>query len=130
MCGNRWFKAFDSSRIRGYPSGVIMLAEGAKRASPYEKDPLMDWRVVSVTFGLVFLAELGDKTQLMVFGRSAQTGSPLAVFIGASAALVASTLIGVLVGGMVGKLPEWVVKGTAGVLFIVLGAWTLYGLKK
>ncbi len=90
----------------------------------------MDWKVISVTFALVFVAELGDKTQLMVFARSAETGAPLAVFIGAAAALVTSTLLGVLVGGAVSRLPEWIVKGLAGLMFIGFGIWTLYGIKK
>lgn len=89
----------------------------------------MDWRIAGATFLLVFLAELGDKTQLMVFARSAETRAPVAVFVGAAAALVASTLLGVLVGSAMGKLPEWLVKGVAGVMFIGFGIWTLYGLK-
>jgi putative Ca2+/H+ antiporter (TMEM165/GDT1 family) len=89
----------------------------------------MDWKIAMVTFALVFVAELGDKTQLMVFARSAETRAPVAVFVGAAAALVASTLLGVLVGSAVGKLPEWMVKGTAGIMFIGFGIWTLYGLK-
>jgi putative Ca2+/H+ antiporter (TMEM165/GDT1 family) len=89
----------------------------------------MDWRIALATFGLVFVAELGDKTQLLVFTRSAETRAPVAVFLGAAAALVASTLLGVLVGEQVGKLPEWLVKGGAGLMFIAFGVWTLYGLK-
>jgi len=90
----------------------------------------MDWKVVGVTFALVFIAELGDKTQLMVFGRSAETGAPWSVFLGAVAALVLSTCLGVLVGGAVGKLPPRLVRGAAGLMFVALGVWTLVGLRK
>ena len=90
----------------------------------------MDWKIVGVTFALVFIAELGDKTQLTVFGRAAETGAPLSVFVGAAAALVLSTFLAVMVGGAVGKLPVWLVKSAAGLMFITLGIWTLAGLRK
>ena len=87
----------------------------------------MDWKIAAMTFALVFVAELGDKTQLMVFARSAETGRPLAVFVGAASALVLSSALGVLVGGAVAKLPAWLVKGGAGVMFVALGVWALVG---
>jgi putative Ca2+/H+ antiporter (TMEM165/GDT1 family) len=49
----------------------------------------MDWKLILSTFGVIFLAELGDKTQLAAVTLSASTRKPLAVFIGASLALVA-----------------------------------------
>ncbi len=88
----------------------------------------MEWRIALTTFALIFVAELGDKTQLLVFARTAETDAPVSVFVGAAAALVMSTLMGVLVGGAVGKLPDWIVKGTAGLVFIGMGAWTLCSL--
>ena len=90
----------------------------------------MDWKIVAATFLLVFMAELGDKTQLVVFARSAETGAPLSVFLGAAAALMSSTALGVLMGGAVGRLPDWLVKTPAGLLFIAIGVWTLLGLRK
>lgn len=90
----------------------------------------MDWRVAGVTFALVFVAELADKTQLMVLARSAETGAPFSVFVGAAGALVLSTCLGVMVGGAVGKLPPWMVKSVAGLMFITIGVWTLVGLRK
>lgn len=88
----------------------------------------MDLRVLLTTFGIIFLAEMGDKTQLAAMTMSAQTKKPWAVFIGASAALVAVSAIGVLVGGVVGQyVPlEWV-KRVAGGLFIVIGVLMLMG---
>ncbi|HTW90297.1 MAG TPA: TMEM165/GDT1 family protein [bacterium] len=83
----------------------------------------MDWRLLATTFGSVFLAELGDKTQLatLCFATGKNTFSP--VFIGSSAALVTSSLIACLVGSELTKvLPvRWVHLG-AGILFIVIGA--------
>ena len=53
----------------------------------------MDWKTILSTFGLIFLAELGDKTQLACIGMACRTRSPLAVFLGAVGALAAVTLI-------------------------------------
>jgi putative Ca2+/H+ antiporter (TMEM165/GDT1 family) len=79
-------------------------------------------------FFSVFLAELGDKTQLATMGFAAdQECSKWGVFLAASAALVLSTLIAVLVGDQMAKYinPKWV-KTAAGAMFIVIGIWVLY----
>ena len=52
------------------------------------KGEVMGWRVILTTFGVTFLAELGDKTRLAAITLSAQTKRPWEVFIGASLALV------------------------------------------
>ena len=88
----------------------------------------MDFRVMLTTFGIIFLAEMGDKTQLAAMTMSAQTKRPWAVFIGASAALIAVSAIGVLVGGVVGEyVPLVWVKRVAAVAFIVIGLLMLAG---
>ena len=89
----------------------------------------MDWRIAGGTFVLMFIAELGDKTQLMVFARTTGTGKALSVFIGASIALILSTGLAVLVGDRLGYLPDKLVKGVAGAVFILIGLWTLYGIR-
>jgi putative Ca2+/H+ antiporter (TMEM165/GDT1 family) len=88
----------------------------------------MDLRVLLTTFGIIFLAEMGDKTQLAAMTLAADTKKPWAVFIGASLALAAVSAIGVLVGGVVGQyVPlEWV-KRVAAVAFIVIGVLMLAG---
>ena len=59
----------------------------------------MDWKLILSTFGAIFLAELGDKTQLAAVTLSASTRKPLAVFIRAPASrLVAVSAVGVAVG--------------------------------
>jgi len=88
----------------------------------------MDWKIIVTTLLFVFAAELADKTQLMIFARTAATRAPFSVFLGASAALLLSTLLAVLIGGAIGRLPAWVVKGAAGTFFIVMGIWTLSGI--
>lgn len=75
------------------------------------------------TFVLIFLAELGDKTQLAAMARAASSGSAKwTIFFAASAALVFSTLIAVLVGGALTRvIPEKYIRIGAGVLFVIFG---------
>jgi putative Ca2+/H+ antiporter (TMEM165/GDT1 family) len=88
----------------------------------------MDWRVLLTTFGVIFLAEMGDKTQIAAMTMAAQQKRPWEVFIGASLALVAVSALGVLVGSVLGQyLPlEWI-KRAAGAAFIVIGVLILIG---
>lgn len=88
----------------------------------------LDWRLLASTFGVVFLAELGDKTQLATFGLAAGASSRLAVFLGAAAALVLTSALAVLLGEVISRsVPEpWLRRG-AGALFLVLGALYLSG---
>jgi putative Ca2+/H+ antiporter (TMEM165/GDT1 family) len=86
----------------------------------------MDWRVFLTTFGVIFLAEMGDKTQLAAMTMAAQTKRPWAVFIAAALALTAVSAIGVVVGGVVGDyIPLIWVKRVAAVAFIVIGVLML-----
>ena len=88
----------------------------------------MDFRVLLTTFGIIFLAEMGDKTQLAAMTMSAQTKKPWAVFIGSSLALAAVSALGVVVGSIIGEyVPlEWV-KRVAAVAFIIIGVLMLAG---
>jgi putative Ca2+/H+ antiporter (TMEM165/GDT1 family) len=88
----------------------------------------MDWKVFWVTFGTIFLAEMGDKTQLAALTMSAETRLPLSVFLGASLALCLVTLLGVAVGGLASQwLPQGLLKKIAGASFIVIGGLILLG---
>jgi putative Ca2+/H+ antiporter (TMEM165/GDT1 family) len=82
----------------------------------------MEWKTFFTAFGVLFLAELGDKTQLAVITMTADSKSPLAVFLGASAALVLVSLLGVIFGALLGQyIPtEWLQRIVA-VAFIVIG---------
>ncbi len=86
----------------------------------------MDWRVFLTTFGVIFLAEMGDKTQLAAMTMAAQTERPWAVFIGAALALTAVSAIGVVVGSVIGDyVPLIWVKRVAAIAFIVIGVLIL-----
>lgn len=88
----------------------------------------MDWKVLGTAFLTLFLAELGDKTQLAIITMSSKTDSKLAVFIGASLALVIVSLLGVLVGSVLSQYvpTEWLQRVVA-VAFIVIGVLMLLG---
>jgi putative Ca2+/H+ antiporter (TMEM165/GDT1 family) len=87
----------------------------------------MDFKLLFTTFGLVFLAELGDKTQLATFCFSADCDSRLSVFLGSAGALVLSSLIAVLLGAAVSRfVSPNAIKIGAGLFFMLVGAWTLY----
>jgi putative Ca2+/H+ antiporter (TMEM165/GDT1 family) len=88
----------------------------------------MDWRVFLTTFGAIFLAEMGDKTQLAAMTMAAETKKPLTVFVSSVLALACVSALGVAVGGALGHyLPlEWI-KRAAAVGFIVIGALMLLG---
>jgi len=55
------------------------------------------------TFTTIFIAELGDKTQIATLMLSAESGKPIIVFIGSSLALISSSLVGVLIGKWLSK---------------------------
>jgi putative Ca2+/H+ antiporter (TMEM165/GDT1 family) len=91
----------------------------------------MDIKLLLTTFGLVFLAELGDKTQLATFCFSADCDSKLSVFIGSAGALVLSSLIAVIFGAAVSRVvPPNYIKIGAGIFFVVVGVWTLYAVTR
>jgi len=88
----------------------------------------VDWKILATTFGLIFVAELGDKTQLTTMMLAAQSRAPLAVFAGATGALVLTSLIGVAVGGVITSLvPARCVQVAAGAVFVVIGLLLISG---
>ena len=74
------------------------------------------------TFLTVFIAELGDKTQLATLTISGTSNKPLAVFLGSSTALVIASLLGALAGGSISNfLPEVFLKSLASLTFLIIG---------
>jgi putative Ca2+/H+ antiporter (TMEM165/GDT1 family) len=87
----------------------------------------MDWKILSTVFASVFIAELGDKTQLatMLFASEKEI-SKLTVFLGASLALILTSALGVLAGGVLSNyISEKHLHYLAGIGFIAIGVWTL-----
>jgi len=88
----------------------------------------MDWKLFATIFASVFVAELGDKTQLatMLFAAKGEV-SKWHVFFAASAALVVSTALGVLAGQfLTAVVSEKVLHWIAGIGFVAIGLWTLW----
>ena len=88
----------------------------------------MDWKIFLTVFAAVFIAELGDKTQLatMLFAADKEV-SKYTVFLAASAALVVASAIGVVAGSLLSEyINEKYLHYVAGVGFIIIGAFTLY----
>jgi putative Ca2+/H+ antiporter (TMEM165/GDT1 family) len=87
----------------------------------------MDWKLFAATFTAIFLAEMGDKTQLATMSLAAGS-SRWTVFAGAALALVAASGLAVLFGEAVARLvpPAWI-RRAAGVVFVVMGLVFLAG---
>ncbi len=88
----------------------------------------MNWQVALSTFGLIFLAELGDKTQLVAISMVSKTKAPWAVMLGAALALCLVTLLAVVFGAALTRyVPESVLKRISAVAFIAIGGLMLWG---
>jgi len=101
--------------------------EGHKNgAAPRRRSAL---GTLAAAFGLLLVAEMGDKSQLAVLGLTVKTSSPVAVFVGATLALALLTLLSVLVGKIVARLvPQRTVSLVGGLIFVVVGILTLAGV--
>jgi len=89
----------------------------------------MNWKLFLSTFAAIFLAEMGDKTQLASLVLTAQSKKPLLVFFAASAALILATAIGVVIGDFVFTyIRAEYVQRAAAVLFIGIGILVWFGI--
>ena len=88
----------------------------------------MDIKLFATVFGTIFLAELGDKTQLAtLLFASRSPANLLTVFLGASLALMVTTLIGVAAGSVVSQyLEPKLLSYAAGAGFVIVGLWTVW----
>ncbi len=86
------------------------------------------WRSILTTFILVFLAELGDKTQLSTMILASKSCSIWYVFFGSAFALVLSSFIGVLAGSVINKyIPAYCIQYCSGAAFILIGILLISG---
>jgi len=85
-------------------------------------------KVIWLAFGAIFLAELGDKTQLAILAMTGRGYSPWAVFIGAMLAFLVLTAIAVLVGDWVqARIPAEMITKLAGASFVLIGILMWFG---
>tara|TARA_B100000579_G_C22749340_1_gene813221 strand:- start:567 stop:920 length:354 start_codon:yes stop_codon:yes gene_type:complete len=88
----------------------------------YTKDSTPFFSVLITSFSTIFLAELGDKTQLATLMLSAQSGRPLIIFFGAALALISTSLLGVLIGRWISNnLPRQRFTLVSGIIMLSLG---------
>jgi putative Ca2+/H+ antiporter (TMEM165/GDT1 family) len=99
--------------------------EPASTATQHPEEPAGGWwPIFLTTTTTVFLAELGDKTQLAALLLSAESGEPLVVFCGTSLALISSSLVGVLLGRWLSSMmPPQQLERAAGIVMVAVGLW-------
>jgi len=91
----------------------------------------MDWVIFLTTFGILFLGELGDKTQLIVFNLSLEQEKPYKVGIGATIGFAVIVTLGVFIGAVITKfIPLSIINIVSGIVFIVVGLLGIPGIKK
>ena len=87
----------------------------------------MDWQLFGLTFMTVFLAEIGDKSQLAAIALGGSAKSPRAVFFGSITALIIASFLGVIAGGSIAQLlPAKILKAIAAIGFILLALKLLW----
>ncbi len=80
------------------------------------------WKSISTAFILVFLAELGDKTQLSTLLLASKSNSIWHTFLGSASALVLSSLLGVIAGSVINKyIPQNYIQTCSGIAFLLIG---------
>ncbi len=87
----------------------------------------MDLKIFASTFLLIFLAELGDKTQLAVVALSAKEKTPLTIFFSALFGFALATIIAIIIGTIGAKfLPLEIIQKVAAIAFIIIGVLILF----
>ncbi len=82
--------------------------------------------ILGSAFLMIFLAELGDKTQIATFAFASESNSPVSVFLGAALALLLTSVLGVAAGTAVGRfVPQRIMKFLSALVFVGFGLWML-----
>jgi len=89
--------------------------------------PWAFWKICATTFATIFLAEMGDKTQVSTLLMSAESHAPWVVFTGAATALISTSLIGVLVGRwLCTRLSPRTLDTAAGITLALIALWLFW----
>ncbi len=87
----------------------------------------MDWQLLGLSFITVFLAEIGDKSQLAAIALGGSSKSPRAVFFGSITALILASFLGVIAGGTIAQfLPTKLLKAMAAIGFAMMALRLLW----
>ena len=96
----------------------------SKQEGSLQEDNTSFISILITSFSTIFLAELGDKTQLATLILSAQSGRPIIIFIGAALALISTSLLGVLIGRWIANnLPRQRFTLVSGIIMLGLGIY-------
>ena len=99
-------------------------SSGSKQISNQSKDSATFISILITSFSTIFLAELGDKTQLATLMLSAQSGKPVIIFTAAALALILTSLLGVLIGQWIANnLPRQRLTVVSGIIMLSLGLY-------
>ncbi|HEY9737070.1 MAG TPA: TMEM165/GDT1 family protein [Trichocoleus sp.] len=145
LLSNSWSAVGETRRETSAANPLPEAASDAHRSDLLSDQPTADlaaaepeaeaptkasfWRVFFSTFVTIFLAELGDKTQLTTLLMSAESHSPWVVFLGAGSALIATSLIGVLLGQWLARrLSPRTLDTAAGTLLLAITVWLLWDI--
>lgn len=113
------------SRATELAHAEVEKGEVEERVRPITKD----WQAFGIAFGVIFLAEWGDLSQILTAGLAARTGEPLSVGLGAWLALALISAIGVLAGRVIsGRIALWRVRLVSGALLAALSVWSAWEL--
>jgi len=124
---NLLFKRDTCQWDRSLSKGMLRTPQSAVALGAIKKGVRMEYKVIGSVFTMIFLAELGDKTQLATFACAAYERSKISVFIGSSLALVLASLIATLLGAFLAQhVPQSYISRTAGALFMIMGAYYIY----
>jgi putative Ca2+/H+ antiporter (TMEM165/GDT1 family) len=109
----------------------VALGHSSEQANvdsvPISSPKIYPWREFFTAFFTVFLAELGDKTQLATLLMVAESKSPWVVFAGAASALVATSLVGVLLGRwLANRLSPQTLQTATGASLVLISVWLLW----
>jgi putative Ca2+/H+ antiporter (TMEM165/GDT1 family) len=123
------FVAREATKARKtHPRGALHANPGSD-ATVCESSKGWDWRAFSSTFGLLFVAELGDKTQLAVLSLSGKNGAVWEVFAGGALALTLVTAIGAAGGQALSQLiPQRAIRWASALAFLAMGTLIATGL--
>ncbi|MEM7554313.1 MAG: TMEM165/GDT1 family protein [Cyanobacteria bacterium P01_A01_bin.84] len=111
------------NQVKAYESTNDEVAVPVTPQTDSTRKPQSIWMVFASTFITIFLAEIGDKTQLSTLMMSAESHSPWVVFFGSAAALISTSLIGVLLGSQMAKrLSPRTVEKAAGLMMLFVSA--------
>ena len=91
----------------------------------------MDWRVLLTTFGVIFLAEMGDKTQLATVALAAHYGTPVMVIVGTTLGMLVADVPAVFIGNrFANRISMKLVHSIAAAIFAAMGLLTLFKVEK